>query len=107
MSAVSSSDARLRALLEAGLALASELSLDALLHRLVEAAAEITAARYAALGVIDPGGSHLERAAHIDIVAIDKTGTLTVGKPSLTEIVTTSGVHPLSDKLPGPIDELD
>ena len=61
MSAVSSSDARLRALLEAGLALASELSLDALLHRLVEAAAEITAARYAALGVIDPSGSQLER----------------------------------------------
>ena len=58
---MSSSDARLRALLEAGLALASELSLDALLHRLVEAAAEITAARYAALGVIDPSGSQLER----------------------------------------------
>ena len=58
---MSSSDARLRALLEAGMALASELSLEALLHRLVEAAAEITAARYAALGVIDPSGSQLER----------------------------------------------
>ncbi len=39
----------------------SELSLDALLHRLVEAAAELTGARYAALGVIDASGSELEQ----------------------------------------------
>jgi signal transduction histidine kinase len=51
----------LRALLEAGLALTSELSLDSLLQRLTELAAELTGARYAALGVIDPTGSRLER----------------------------------------------
>ena len=51
-------------------------------------------------GILIKGGSHLERAAKIDIVAIDKTGTLTVGKPSLTDIVTTSGIHPVSDVLP-------
>ena len=39
----------------------SELSLDALLHRLVEAAAELTGARYAALGVIDASGAELEQ----------------------------------------------
>ena len=52
---------RLRGLIDAGLALASELSLDALLRRLLELAAELTGARYAALGVIDPNGARLER----------------------------------------------
>jgi Cd2+/Zn2+-exporting ATPase len=47
-------------------------------------------------GILIKGGSHLERAAQVDIVAIDKTGTLTVGKPSLTEIVTGGAIHPVS-----------
>jgi signal transduction histidine kinase len=61
VSAVSSSENRLRALFEASVAITSELSLDALLQRLVETAAEITGACYAALGVIDRSGSQLER----------------------------------------------
>ena len=52
---------RLRSLVDAGIALSSELSLDGLLQRLVETAAELTAARYAALGVIDKSGQALER----------------------------------------------
>jgi signal transduction histidine kinase len=52
---------RLRRLLEAGIALNAELSLDALLQRLVETAADLTGARYAALGVIDRSGQRLER----------------------------------------------
>jgi signal transduction histidine kinase len=55
------SEPRLRALLEAGLALTSELSLDGVLQRLTELSAELTGARYAALGVLDPTSSHLER----------------------------------------------
>jgi signal transduction histidine kinase len=43
-------------LLETGMALASELSLPLLLQRIVELAAEITGARYGALGVIGPDG---------------------------------------------------
>jgi signal transduction histidine kinase len=52
---------RLRALFDATIALTSELSLDALLQKIVEAAAAITGARYAALGVIDESGQALER----------------------------------------------
>jgi signal transduction histidine kinase len=52
---------RQRALIEAGIALSSELSLDTLLQKLVETAAALTGARYAALGVIDPSGAALER----------------------------------------------
>jgi signal transduction histidine kinase len=52
---------RLRTLLETGIAISSELSLDAVLQRIVEAAARVTDARYAALGVIDSSGTGLER----------------------------------------------
>jgi signal transduction histidine kinase len=52
---------RLRALVETGIAINSELSLDGVLERIVEAAARVTGAQYAALGVIDRTGSGLER----------------------------------------------
>jgi signal transduction histidine kinase len=52
---------RLRAVLDAAIAVTSELSIDAVLQRIVEAAAELTDARYAALGVIDRSGTGLER----------------------------------------------
>ncbi len=54
-------DSRVRALVEAGIAVTSELSLDALLEKLAETAAELTGARYAALGVISSSGTELER----------------------------------------------
>ncbi len=52
---------RTKALVDAGIALTSELSLDAVLQKLVETAAGLTGARYAALGVLDPAGDRLER----------------------------------------------
>ncbi len=52
---------RLRTLLDTGIAISSELSLDGVLERIVEAAAALTGARYAALGVIDRTGTALER----------------------------------------------
>jgi signal transduction histidine kinase len=76
----SPSEPRLRALLEAGLALASELSLDSLLQRLTQLAADLTGARYAALGVIDPTGSHLERfITH----GLDEEARAAIGDPPL------------------------
>ena len=44
-------------LLEAGLALSSELSLPVILQRIVDLAADLTGARYGALGVLGPDGT--------------------------------------------------
>jgi two-component system, NarL family, sensor histidine kinase DevS len=54
-------ESRLRALVDAGIAVSSELSLDGALQRIVEAAASLTGSRYAALGVLDPTGRRLGR----------------------------------------------
>jgi len=49
-----------RRLVEAGLTLVSELSLDAVLSRIVELAVDLTDARYGALGVLTPDGTTIE-----------------------------------------------
>jgi signal transduction histidine kinase len=54
-------ETRWRRLVDAGIAVTSELSLDGVLQKIVEAAAELTGAKYAALGVIDRSGRALER----------------------------------------------
>lgn len=42
-------------------------------------------------GVLIKGGVFIEAPAHLQAIAMDKTGTLTVGKPSLVDIVPMSG----------------
>jgi signal transduction histidine kinase len=72
---------RLRALVGAGIALNSELSLEGVLSRLVESAAGLTGARHAALGVVGPSGSELERFVTFGIeqgAALGGPGTLSV-----------------------------
>ncbi len=38
-------------------------------------------------GILIKGGEYLETAARIDVVALDKTGTLTEGRPRVTDVV--------------------
>src|SRR5579863_1389426 len=52
---------RLRKLIEVGRALMTELDPDVVLDRILEEARSITAARYAALGVLDSSRSELEQ----------------------------------------------
>lgn len=81
---------RLRGLVEAGIALSSELSLDDLLLKLAETAAALTGARYAALGVIDQSGTGLERFLHtgIDAETVAKIGELPRGCGILGALIT-------------------
>ena len=54
------SEDRLKTLVEVGLLLTSELSLDGVLQRLAEHSARLLGAQYAAIGVLDPTGKQLE-----------------------------------------------
>ncbi len=58
---------RVRAIVEAGIAVTSELSLDAVLEKLAATAASLTGARYAALGVLDEAKTGLERFVTVGI----------------------------------------
>lgn len=50
-------------------------------------------------GVLFKGGIHLETLGQVDVIAFDKTGTVTVGKPGITEVWTLDGMN--SDRLLG------
>jgi len=52
----------------------------------VPAALTVAVGRGAQLGVLFKGGEALERLAHLDVIVMDKTGTLTVGRPVLEAV---------------------
>jgi signal transduction histidine kinase len=95
-------ESRLRALFEASVALTSELSLESLLQKLVETAATLTGARFAALGVIDESGSALERfvTAGIEPEVREAIGELPRGRGILGVLITEARplrLHDLGD----------
>lgn len=63
---------RLRQLIALGPALVSELDLDLLLNRLLETACSVTAARYAAIGVLDKERRELERFVTLGVSAAEE-----------------------------------
>jgi signal transduction histidine kinase len=67
-----------RRLIEAGMALASELSLDAVLLRIVELAVDLTGARYGALGVLTPDGWSIDEFITVGITAEERAA---LGEP--------------------------
>jgi signal transduction histidine kinase len=90
---------RLRTLLETGIAISSELSLGAVLQRIVEAAALLTDAKYAALGVIDQAGTGLERFVTTGIDEETRTaiGPLPVGRGILGVLISDAQTLRLHD----------
>jgi signal transduction histidine kinase len=80
---------RLRGLVDVGILLTSELSLESVLDRLLEAATRLTDARYAALGVVDRSGQGLERFVHrgIDEASARQIGHLPIGRGILGALI--------------------
>jgi Cu+-exporting ATPase len=57
----------------------------------VPAALTVAVGRGAQLGILFKGGEALERLAHLDAIVLDKTGTLTVGRPVLEAVHAIAG----------------
>ena len=53
----------------------------------------VGAGKGAELGILFKNSEALERAASISVVVLDKTGTVTKGQPTVTDIVTVDGEH--------------
>ena len=80
---------RFRRLIDIGTALLSELDLEAVLRSVVEAVRELTAAEYAALGVLDKDHTQLERFIYLGIGDETKQaiGSLPRGRGVLGELI--------------------
>ncbi len=83
------SSGRADRIIEAGMSLSGELSLAAVLQRIVELATEITGARYGALGVLDPGGTLIEEFLTVGVSEEERRaiGAPPVGKGLLGELI--------------------
>ncbi|ABC83262.1 heavy metal translocating P-type ATPase [Anaeromyxobacter dehalogenans] len=67
----------------------------------VPTAVMVATGKGAELGVLLKGGEALERAHAVDTVVLDKTGTLTLGKPAVTEVRLAPGAPVDEDALVG------
>ncbi len=63
----------------------------------VPTAVMVATGKGAAVGLLIKGGDALQRAGAVDTVVLDKTGTVTAGKPSVTEIAAAGGGGGLDD----------
>ena len=101
---------RLERLIEAGRALVSMLDLESLLERVLQTACEVTGARYAALGILDPPRKSLERFITLGIDEETRAviGDLPTGRGVLGELIRDArplriadvGSHPASYGFP-------
>ena len=88
-------DERLEQLLEVGRSIVSELDLETLLGRVLDAARDLTGAKYAALGIMNEDKSGLERFLNsgIDDQTRHQIGPLPRGRGVLGELI--RNPHPL------------
>ncbi len=90
---------RLEALLSAGLELSTVLSLEGVLHRVVELGREIIGARYAALGVLGPDGKSLQQFVTAGLSPEDQKaiGKLPIGKGVLGLVIREKKILRIAD----------
>ena len=110
MNESSSADCGTRGVLEVAHGILSALDLDVVLERVVQAARDVSGARYAALGVLDRSRSELERflTVGIDEATQRRIGELPRGRGVLGELITDPvplrvadlGAHPHSYGFP-------
>jgi signal transduction histidine kinase len=95
--AIRSTRDRVHSLLDAVLAVGSDLELEQVLHRIVEAAVALVDARYGALGVIGDGGEQLSRFLTVGVEPeqIDAIGPYPHGRGILGELIR----HPVKLRL--------
>lgn len=96
-----SDDHRLRVLLDASRSIVSELSLPAVLRRIIDSAREVASARYAAIGVVGRDGV-LDQFIHagMDAGTVTRVGALPTGRGVLGALVrqpTPIRLHRISD----------
>ncbi|MEP6745923.1 MAG: copper-translocating P-type ATPase, partial [Gemmatimonadota bacterium] len=65
----------------------------------VPTAVMVATGRAAAFGALIKGGEALQRAGDVTTVVLDKTGTVTAGRPVVTDVVTTPGSSLASDEM--------
>ena len=89
MSVEALNEAQLRRLLDVGRSLVAELDLESLLRHVLGTARELTDARYAALGILDPDEVKLERFLHLGIDEVTRRaiGPLPEGRGVLGELI--------------------
>lgn len=89
---------KVQTLLGAAVELSSEHELETLLRRIVAGAATIADARYAALGIFEPGGD-IESFIHhgMDEATVALIGSLPIGRGLLGEVIVASGPIRLDD----------
>src|SRR5512134_1223930 len=92
-----SGEDRFRRLVEAGIRINAERTLDGVLQAVVDAAREVIGARYAALGVLDATGTGLSQfvTSGISRELRERMGPLPVGKGAIGDLYVT-------DKIGGP-----
>lgn len=101
---VRSAHHRLRGLLTANQSIITNLALEVVLRKIVEAGCELLEARYGALGVVSPDGHGLEQFIHvgIDEQTVERIGRLPEGKGVLGALIDDPSpirLHELSDDL--------